>query len=63
MSRFGGLVAGASAPSVSALPTAAAGFRGQLLVVPGNGTTTADQLYTCLRSATGTWSWKSVSTG
>jgi hypothetical protein len=56
----------ATAPTlqtVSALPTAAAANRGQSLMVPGNGTTTPDTVYTCLLAAAGTYSWKPIATG
>lgn len=48
---------------VAALPTASSSYRGGWVVVQGNGSSTADQVYTCLLSATGTYSWKSVATG
>ena len=63
MARFGGLTGGVSASPVAALPTAGVAFRYLLLVVPGNGTTTADTLYACLRSSTGTYSWKQIIAG
>lgn len=48
---------------VSALPSAGAGYVGQMLMVPGNHTSTADILYVCLESSTGTYSWKQVVSG
>lgn len=50
-------------PQVSTLPTASAAYKGHSIVVPGNGTTTADIFYICLMSATGTYSWKQIITG
>lgn len=52
-----------AATSEAALPTADATYRGHLVYVPGDGTTTADVLYVCLMSATGTYSWKQIVTG
>jgi hypothetical protein len=52
---------GFSAPAaVSALPTASATYRGQLLRILGNGTTTSDTLYQCMLGAAGTYSWVQV---
>jgi hypothetical protein len=48
---------------VTTLPTASANYRGRTVMVQGNGTTTADIIYICLMSATGTYSWKQVITG
>jgi hypothetical protein len=49
--------------SVASLPTASATYRGQIIYVQGNGTTTADTAYQCLMSATGTYSWKQIISG
>jgi hypothetical protein len=49
--------------NVASLPTASAAFRGQIIYVQGNGTTTADTAYQCLMSATGTYSWKQIIAG
>lgn len=45
------------------LPTAGAAYRGTIIWIPGDGTTTADTGYMCLRSATGTYSWKTIAIG
>jgi hypothetical protein len=50
-------------PQIAALPTASAAYKGHSVLVPGNGTTTADTFYICLMSATGTYSWKQIVTG
>ena len=61
--------AGGGAPSyespytLAVLPTAAVAYRGVTVLIPGDGTTTADTTYVCLRSATGTYSWKPVVAG
>jgi hypothetical protein len=55
---FGGATA-----QVASLPTASAAYKGQLMMVRGNGTTTADVLFVCLMSATGTYSWKQIVSG
>jgi hypothetical protein len=49
--------------NVSSLPTASSTYRGQVILVLGNGTSTADTFYICLQSATGTYSWKSIMVG
>ena len=49
--------------TASTLPTASSSYRGLTAMVLGNGTTTADTVYVCLMSATGTYSWKSVAAG
>lgn len=49
--------------NVSLLPTASSSYRNKMAIVQGNGTTTADILYICLLSATGTYSWKQVISG
>jgi len=49
--------------SVTALPTATISNRGCLAFVPGSGAGTADQLYVCLMSATGTYAWKQAFSG
>ncbi|MED1201773.1 glycosyl hydrolase family 28-related protein [Heyndrickxia acidicola] len=49
--------------NTSSLPTATSQFRGRLAVVFGNGSTTADIVYICLESATGTYSWKQLISG
>lgn len=48
---------------VSALPGASSTYKGQMLIVPGNGSTTADILYVCLLSAAGSYSWKQIVSG
>lgn len=58
-----GLVTPSSLGSVSVLPTASAAYRYREVVVPGNGTTTADIHYVCLMSSTGTYSWKQIAAG
>lgn len=50
-------------PSAGALPTASVAYRGRTCYVPGNGTSTADIMYICLMSSTGTYSWKQIITG
>lgn len=52
-----------SVGNVSSLPTASSSYRGQIIYVQGNGTTTADVAYMCLMSSTGTYSWKQVVSG
>jgi len=47
----------------ASLPVAGAAYRGTYIWGPGDGTTTADIAYVCLRSATGTYSWKQVVSG
>lgn len=47
----------------AALPAAAALYRGVVQYVQGDGATTPDVAYVCLRSATGTYSWKPLATG
>jgi hypothetical protein len=47
---------------VAVLPTATADLRGALCIKVGDATT-ADVLYVCLQSATGTYSWKQIITG
>lgn len=49
--------------NVGSLPTASVTYRGQVVLVLGNGTTTADTFYICLMSATGTYSWKQIMAG
>lgn len=49
--------------AVASLPTASSSYRGLTAMVQGNGTTTADTVYVCLLSATGSYSWKSVAAG
>jgi hypothetical protein len=49
--------------SYSSLPAAAAQWRGHIIYVPGNGTTTDDVAYICLMSSTGTYSWKTLASG
>lgn len=50
-------------PQIGTLPTASAAYKGHSVLVPGNGTTTADTFYICLMSATGTYSWKQIIAG
>jgi hypothetical protein len=45
------------------LPTADATYIGRRYLVPGDGVTTADTVVSCLRSSSGTYSWKTVATG
>lgn len=52
-----------SEPMIQALPTASAAYKGKTVLVPGNGTTTADIFYICLMSAAGSYSWKQLITG
>ncbi|KSU83423.1 Pectate lyase superfamily protein [Fictibacillus enclensis] len=47
---------------VTTLPTASAAYRGQMLRVEG-GTSVADKIYVCLKSATETYSWVQFSAG
>lgn len=47
----------------ASLPTASSTYRNYIATVQGNGTTTADTLYICLMSSTGTYSWKTITTG
>lgn len=47
----------------ASLPAASATYRGMMAYVSGNGTTSADILYICLMSSTGTYSWKQLITG
>jgi hypothetical protein len=49
--------------NVASLPTPSSTYRGQIILVLGNGTSTADTFYICLQSATGTYSWKQIMTG
>jgi len=48
---------------VSALPTAGSAYVGMMLIVLGNHTSTYDTLYTCLESASATYSWVTVAHG
>lgn len=48
---------------IARLPTASQAHRGKIIRVLGNGTTTADTMYICLRSASGTYSWKPIVQG
>lgn len=48
---------------VTSLPTASSSLRGFIHLLQGNGTSTADTLYTCLMSSTGTYSWKQIVAG
>lgn len=50
-------------PSINTLPTASSLYKGHTVIVPGNGTTTADIFYICLMSSTGTYTWKQIVTG
>lgn len=54
---------GGMIPRVGGLPTASSSYRGQMRMVSGNGTSTADIVYMCLMSSTGTYSWKQITTG
>ena len=54
---------GLTVPTLASLPTASSTYRNRIATVLGNGTTTADTLYICLMSATGTYSWKQVIAG
>lgn len=45
------------------LPTASSSYRGMTAMVQGNGTSTADTVYVCLMSATGSYSWKQIVAG
>jgi len=47
---------------VAVLPVASAVLRGAVCVLVGN-VTTADGVYACLQSATGTYSWKLITSG
>lgn len=47
----------------AALPAATAALRGTVQYVQGDGVTTADIAYICLRSAAGAYSWKPWATG
>lgn len=47
----------------AALPTATAALRGEIRLVRGNGSTTADTLHMCMISATGTYAWKQIAAG
>jgi len=43
------------------LPAASADFAYRVLTIRGNGGTTPDVTYQCLRDATGSWGWRVVS--
>lgn len=49
-----------AAPSRDALPTAGEEFRGRIVLVLGDGVSTADTAYICLRDATGAYDWEVV---
>ncbi len=49
-------------PRVQALPTAAVGFRGRLLVLEG-GAGVADGCYVCLKALGGSYSWRLIISG
>ena len=50
-------------PVVDALPTAGEIYRYALLTLRGDGATTPDILYACLRTAAGVWGWRTAATG
>ncbi len=50
-------------PTVPALPTASPDFAYALLVLLGDGATTPDIAYVCLRDSSGVWDWRVVATG
>ncbi|HEY2652956.1 MAG TPA: hypothetical protein VGI50_13595 [Solirubrobacteraceae bacterium] len=55
---------GLVAPSqISTLPAAGESYRGQVLIVQGDGLGTADVAYVCLLSSAGTYSWKQIVSG
>lgn len=50
-------------PVVDVLPTAGEIYSYALLTLRGDGATTPDILYACLRDAAGAWDWRTAATG
>ena len=50
-------------PVEDALPTAAEEFAYAMLTLRGDGATTPDIAYICLRDASGVWDWRTAATG
>lgn len=50
-------------PNFESLPTASALYRFALMGVRGDGATTPDIVYTCLRDAAGSYAWEIAATG
>jgi len=50
-------------PTVVNLPTASADMAYARAVLPGDGATTSDVEYVCLRDSSGVWGWRVSATG
>lgn len=50
-------------PTVPVLPSASLKYAYRLLCIPGDGSTTADVVYVCLRNSSGAWGWRTAATG
>lgn len=50
-------------PQVDALPTAGEQWAYRMVTLPGDGATTADVTYQCLRTSAGVWGWRTMATG
>jgi hypothetical protein len=50
-------------PTRTSLPTAGIDYENRIYVLQGNGTSTASSMHICLKSATGTYSWKQITIG
>lgn len=45
------------------LPTAGVEYANAIVAIPGDGATTADVAYMCLRNSSGVWGWRVMATG
>lgn len=50
-------------PRREALPTAGVDYWLRMIAIPGDGSTTPDVVYVCLRDASGVYHWETAATG